>query len=157
MSGIQALTTLLEHAESERDEAISHMQRCEHNLQSAKAQHVQLLEYRRDYQQRWSEQFGRQGNMEIVNCYHGFVGRLGMAIDQQDQTTARAVAQHEAARVKLREKEIRLASIGKLIERRVMEAQRSADQRDQKMTDEMAARLAWNRIHGGASSNAQPY
>jgi flagellar FliJ protein len=153
MNGLHALTALLKHAEGERDEAMSTLQRCQHSLQAAKAQHVQLLEYRRDYQQRWSDQFGRQGTMEIVNCYHGFVGRLAMAIDQQAQITARAVTQHDLALLKLREKETRVASVSKLMERREMEARRASDQRDQKLTDEMAARLAWTRIHGGASAH----
>ena len=158
MNGLQALTTLLQHAERERDAAVTHAQRCEHGVRAAQAQHHQLLDYRRDYQQRWTQQFSQQGTMEIINCYHGFVGRLAMAIDQQEQVAKRAITQHEAATVLAREKEIRVASIGKLIERRAMEAQRSADQREQKLTDEMASRLAWNRIHGGGdSSGSSPY
>ena len=127
-------------------------------LQAAKAQHLQLLEYRRDYQQRWSSQFAKGGTMEIINCYHGFVGRLAMAIEQQDQVTRRAQAQLEAVSQHLREKEIRVASIGKLIARRLAEAQHSAAKRDQKATDEMASRLAWNRIHGDAANqSASPF
>ena len=64
---------------------------------------------------------------------------------------SRAADMHEAATHKLREKELRVASVGKLIERRLQEAQRSAMQRDQKMTDEMASRLAWARLHGTPS------
>lgn len=151
MNGLQALQTLLRHAENERDEARSLMQRAEHQLAAAQAQHQQLLDYRRDSQQRWSEQFGRQGTMEIVHCYQGFVSRLGMAIEQQQHVASRASDMHEAATHQLREKELRVASVGKLIERRLQEAQRSAMQREQKLTDEMASRLAWARLHGSPS------
>ena len=109
MNGLQALNTLLEHAERERDDALTYVQRCEHNVRNTQAQHQQLIEYRRDYQQRWTAQFSQEGTMEIISCYHGFVGRLSMAVDQQAQVAARAVTQLEIATSKLRDKEIRAA------------------------------------------------
>jgi flagellar FliJ protein len=157
MNGLQALTTLLQHAERERDEAQSKLLHTEHALVAANGQYLQLQDYRRDYQKRWSEQFGQQGTMEIVNCYHGFVGRLGMAIDQQEQIAVHARQQRDTALMKLRELETRVASIGKLIERRLAEARLQSDQRDQKATDEMASRLAWARIHGNANAAAEAH
>lgn len=147
MNGLESLATLLEHAERQRDEALSAAQRASAQMAAAAEQAQQLLVYRRDYETRWTEQFGRQGTMEIVNCYQGFVKRLGLAIEHQDQMAAQARHQHDQARARLRDQEIRVASIAKLIERRVAEARIAEGKRDQKATDEMAARLAWARLN----------
>jgi len=37
--------------------------------------------------------------------------------------------------------------VRKLIERRTHEQRLAADRRDQKQSDEFAARVAWNRVH----------
>ena len=54
---------------------------------------------------------------------------------------------------KLRDGEIRVASVRKLIERRQAEARLSADRREQKTTDEFASRAAWNRQHDSDRAN----
>ena len=46
----------------------------------------------------------------------------------------------------LRGQEMRVASVRKLLERRVQELRLAADRRDQKQTDEFAARAAWNQL-----------
>ena len=43
----------------------------------------QLADYRGEYLQRWNEQFGRGGFIEIVHCYQSFVQRLDEAVAQQ--------------------------------------------------------------------------
>lgn len=146
MSNLQALMTVLEHAERERDFAFTEQQRAQNALQGAQRQAEQLVSYRGEYQQRWSAQFQRAGSMEIVQCYQGFMGRLQFAVDQQHHHVALSTAALEAARDALRAHEMRVASIRKLIERRQQEQARAADRRDQKATDEQAARAAWRRL-----------
>jgi flagellar FliJ protein len=65
---------------------------------------------------------------------------------------AQAALDH--AKLKLRDGEIRVASVRKLIERRQAEARLSADRREQKNTDEFAQRAAWNRQHDSNRADA---
>ena len=52
----------------------------------------------------------------------------------------------------VREQELRVASVRKLIERRLAELRLAADRRDQKQTDDFASRAAWNRLAEQAAS-----
>jgi flagellar FliJ protein len=141
---MQTLRTLLQREESERDAAIAVLDTAQRQAQAAQLQAEQLLSYRAEYEQRWSRQFAQQGAIEILRCYHGFTQRLAQAIAQQQRVTEHAQAALERARRELQACELRVASVRKLIERRVAEEQRAAARRDQKQTDEAAARAGAN-------------
>lgn len=142
---LQPLLMVLQHAERERDFALTAQQRAQHALNAAQQQAEQLALYRREYEQRWGTQFQQASAVEVVRCYQGFMGRLQLAVDQQQQQVALAAAALEGAQETLRGHEMRVASVRKLIERRQHEAARIAGQREQKATDEQAARAAWHR------------
>jgi flagellar FliJ protein len=103
-----------------------------------------LVTYRREYEQRWAHQFRTDGRMELVNCYRGFMERLTQAVEQQRRVAMQTEIQLEEAQLALRDGEIRVASVRKLIERRVADVRVAVDRREQKATDEFAARAAWN-------------
>ena len=114
---------------------------------------MQLLTYRREYEQRWSAQFCREGQIELVRCYQGFMERLSEAIEQQTLTAELAAARLEQAVVTVRGHELQLASVRRLVERRRLAETACAAQRsDQKQTDELAARIAWSRLAAGRSN-----
>lgn len=146
MPPLQPLQTLLEQARAERDQALAAHQRARSAAQSAETQAAQLAQYRRDYVQRFGGRFGRTGAVELLQCYQGFMARLDDAVAQQAQMTRQAVAQSEAAEAALLSAELRVAAVGKLIERRLAEAGQAAERRDQKATDEFASRAAWQRL-----------
>jgi flagellar FliJ protein len=141
-SNLQVLNILLQRAEEQRDEALRVFQDLQARAQQARAQHGDLAQYRSDYQQRWSQQFARQGTMDIVVCYQTFGGRLDQAVNTQSNVADFADQRMDQARDTLRELEMRVASIVKLLERRRLENQRSAQRQDQKSTDEQAARAS---------------
>jgi flagellar FliJ protein len=145
MTDIQTLTILLGQNERQRDAAIAEHQRAQGAAEAARAQAEQLHGYRRDYEQRWSAQFCREGKIELVRCYQSFMERLTLAVEQQARVAAHAAQQVERALSALRDSEMRCASVRKLIERRVAEQRLATDRRDQKQTDEAATRAAWNR------------
>lgn len=155
MNDLQPLLTLLAQAEGERDEAQAHSQRQDAAQHAAQAQADQLLDYRRDYEQRWGAHFSRQSKIELLHCYQGFIQRLSQAIEQQAHAARRAADQAALALATLREAELRVASVRKLIERRVGEQQRSEEKREQKQTDEFAARAAWQRLSNFGSLSAR--
>ena len=141
-SSNQTLSILLERAEAERDEALKALQEAQLRAAQAREQAGSLTQYRVDYQQRWSQQFARQGTMDIVGCYQNFGGKLDQAIDSQSHVANHAEVRVERARAVLVEKEMRAAAIAKLIERRQLESGRAAQRQEQKQTDEQAARAA---------------
>jgi len=143
MSSNESLHTLLELEEKERDQLLTAFQQAQQRARAAQGQVEQLIAYRIEYQQRWTGQFSRAASIEILHCYQSFSLRLGEAIEQQQRIATQAEAHTERARQALTAQEIRVASVRKLIERRVDEQQRAAERRDQKQTDEAAQRVAW--------------
>ncbi|MEW6706686.1 MAG: flagellar export protein FliJ [Pseudomonadota bacterium] len=141
---LQSLTVLLKQAEEQRDEALVLMQQADKRAQGAQAQAEQLLAYRGQYRQRWVQQFSASAAIEIVQCYQGFGERLEQAIAHQQQVVAQCQAQAERMRELVQQRELRVASVRKLIERRQQEQRRVEERRDQKLTDEAAQRSGWN-------------
>jgi flagellar protein FliJ len=145
MTSLQPLLALLHQAEHERDDALAASLGAADALAKATAQAEQLLDYRREYEQRWSAQFRAGGRIELVHCYRGFMDRLSQAVDQQQRIAEQAAAQVERTRVTLAEQELRVASVRKLIERRHHEQRLGAERIEQKQTDEFGARMAWSQ------------
>jgi len=140
----EALTLLLQQAEAERDESAAALSQARTRAEAARAQHEQLVAYRGEYRQRWSGRFAQGGAIELVHCYQTFTERLEQAIAQQGQVAAQCEQQLERARARLQERELRVQSVRKLIERRRHEQRRAEERRDQKLTDEAAQRSGWN-------------
>ena len=147
---LDPLMTLLGQAERERDEASAEMLRADAAQQAAQAQADQLIAYRAEYEARFREQFSRKSSIDILQCYQGFSARLDHAIDQQALVATQAARRQETARVGLCAQELRLASVRKLLARRLAEMRHQVERREQKQTDEYAARVAWS------TSSAQP-
>ena len=97
----------------------------------------------------------RQGAIDTFQTYQGFMGRLSLAVNQQQGAVAHAARRADAARQVVREHELRVASVRKLIERRLAELRIAADRRDQKQTDEFASRAAWNRLAAQQALNSR--
>ena len=139
---IDTLTTVLEHARSERDAALHAMQLAERAAAAAQEQASQLQAYRVEYHQRWTGRFRQAGSVELLQCYQGFSGRLDQAISLQTDSVKHAQARLDRARALLLTRETRVAAVGKLIERRQNELRLATDRREQRQTDETAARIS---------------
>ncbi len=151
-----ALTTLLEQAEAERNQALAafSQQRARHD--AARTQAAQLETYRSDYQQRWRAQFARGAALEIVRCYRGFADRLDAAIAQQGQAVAQAQIAQDRASDTLTAHELRVASVRKLIERRQEAERQLAERRERKDDDETAMRMAARQRSAFGPATVQP-
>jgi len=153
MTDLQTLTILLGQHDRQRDAALAEHLRARAASEAALAQAETLRIYRREYEQRWSAQFRREGQIELVRCYQAFMDRLTQAVDQQTRLAAQAAQQLELALATLREAELRCASVRKLIERRTVERRLEAERQDQKDNDELATRVAWNgRLGAGGQT-----
>lgn len=142
MSTLQPLIALLAQAERERDELQVHLLRLRGTHQNAQAQAAQLRLYRNEYDERFGARPQAGTTIEMIRVAQGFAGRLTHAVDQQDRIVEHAAGQMAIAEVQWREAELRVASVRKLIERRMDEMRRSSDRAEQKAVDEFASRAA---------------
>jgi flagellar FliJ protein len=151
MNRMALLQTLLERERKRRDEAMAGVRAAVHNAESQQQQADGLTTYRTEYCQKWAAQFQQAAQIEILRSYHGFLARLDQAITQQQSVVAHAQRGVDAARQRLVEREIRVATVERLIKRRETVLARIADRRDQKNLDELAQRLSTVRAHAGLS------
>jgi flagellar protein FliJ len=145
---MDALLTLLEQAESQRNIALAAFGHARARRDDARAQTRDLEAYRNDYTARWSGQFQRGAALEVVRSYHQFAGRLELAITQQAH--ALTVCEQALARANdvLAAHELRVASVRKLIERRMHEAHASQAQREQRASDDLRVPVVRNPFAG---------
>ena len=143
----RALHTLLEQAEIERDAALARMLQADDAVRRSRAQAEQLHAYREDYRRRAPALNGRSASIELLRCHHGFMERLDQAVERQRQQLARLEQGAADLRALLLEREVRVAAVKKLIERRAHEAQRVQARSEQRHTDEAAQRVALARRH----------
>lgn len=141
---MQSLQLMMQREQQHCDQAQSALQRADDGARRAREQCEQLLAYRNEYEARWSAQFHRGGTMDILMCYRSFMQRLDQAVAMQKRQAEQAERQRVQARQLLMDCERRLASVRKLLERRVAELAQRSRQREQKQTDEQAQRMRWN-------------
>jgi flagellar FliJ protein len=142
-ASLDSLLSLRAHAERERDTAQAALRAAEDAAARAEAQAGQLHDYRGQFRTRWMAQFQQAATSVLLQCHHGFTQRLDQAIDQQRLHCTQGQRRVAQAREQLLACEMRLAAIGKLIERRQQAVQQQAGRREQKQTDEAAQRAAW--------------
>lgn len=137
-----ALLRLLEDRDRKRrDEALMQWQEAVRQAEAAGAQAQALETYRSEYRERWSAQFKQAAPIEIIRCYQGFVERLDQAIGSQQATVEQHAGRVAAARDRLKQREIKLATVQRLIDRRLSAAQQVLQRREQKASDEAAQRV----------------
>ena len=149
MKRLALLRTLLEREQKRRDEQMAQVRNAVANVEAQQQQADDLTTYRTEYCQKWSAQFRQAAQIEILRSYHGFLARLDQAITQQESVVEHARRMVDAQRQRLVEREIRVATVERLIKRREAMLARIADRRDQKNLDELAQRLSSARAHSG--------
>ena len=140
MNDLQPLLSMLSQAERDRDTVLAAQREVLDRLSGLKVQSEQLANYRKEYELRWTEQFKSQGGIEVLRYYQSFNERIQQALTHQQRTEAQVEAQLQTLKSDLLAREMKVASIKKLIERRTQERARIAQRQEQKLTDEMAAR-----------------
>lgn len=139
----QALKSLLEQAERERDAARAALAQAETVAQRLAQQSDQLLAYRADTHARGPTAAGRSAAIELVHHQHGFVQRLDQALDQVQGQQQHARARNEQLRQRLLALELRLASVRKLVERREMAMRIASARQEQRGADDVVMQRLW--------------
>ena len=148
MNRLALLRTLLEREQKRRDEQMAAVRNAVANAEAQQQQADGLTGYRSEYCRKWSAQFQQAATIEILRSYQGFLSRLDQAIEQQQSVIEHAHRMVEAQRQRLIEREIRVKTVQRLIERREAMLAKVADRRDQKNLDELAQRLLTGRAGG---------
>lgn len=140
MMGSGGLDVAIELATRKRDAAgqvlAQVLQRHAHALQ----QLGQLEGYADDTQRRWAVSAQTSISPQIVGHYYQFMARLDHTVSLQQGVIADVQRQSLAARQVLRDAEVLLVGLQRLIDRRRREQLRRAAQREQLQTDEFASR-----------------
>lgn len=154
----QPLMTLLGQAEEARDAALAQFELSRKAHEGSRQQLQSLQDFRDQYQSRWQTQFRQAGGMEIMRCYQDFMARLGDAVDAQRRRSEQFNLSMERCRAELIERERKVAAVTQLLERREKEQLQKEVRREQKATDELAARLMASAPPGpmSAKSNLPP-
>lgn len=140
MAESRTLTLLLEQAEQARDQALLAFRQAEQRVRQAQAQHRSLGQYQSEFDARWMAQFRAQGTaIAVVQAHQQFGNRLVDAIGQQAQVTGVMESRLRVARQQLQERELKVASVRKLIERRQAEQLERQRRAEQKAQDEFGA------------------
>jgi flagellar FliJ protein len=139
----QALNALLEHAERQRDEALARLMQAEESSRRLRNQWEQLRAYRADYEARAPGMGAQAAPIELLRCHQGFVQRLDQALTQQSALIHSADEQLALKRQMLLERETHVASVRKLVERRLQDHQRTTARLEQKRSDEAATQRRW--------------
>ena len=140
MSAQLPLMLVLEAAQKARDAAMADLEGARRAMDAAKQQSQSLVDWRKEYQNRWQSQFKQIGGMEIMRCYQDFMERLAEAVTDQDKRVEQARLYMERCREQLIERERKVAAVAQLMERRQVEMLQKQNRQDQKATDEVAAR-----------------
>lgn len=109
-------------------------------LEEREKQLEQLRTYRADYAARASSH-GAADAVRLQN-YHAFLGRLSDAVRQQEDLVAAARLELERVSTTWQERRIEAASLGKVVDRLATAERRTTERREQRDTDEQAARRA---------------
>lgn len=144
MNRLPLLRTLQEQEQQRRDAAMLQWREAQRVAEAARDQADALVTYRSEYRKRWAAQFAKAAPIEIVRCYQGFVERLEQAITAQQGQVQGSAERQEAALQRLRHREMKLATVRRLIERREQALAQVAQRRDQKACDEAGQRRSPN-------------
>ena len=136
----QSLQTLLSHAEHERDEAKAALLQAEEAGRRLHQQWQQLQAYHADYAARAPTLGGRAAPIDTLRSHHAFMQRLDQALAQQQGLLQAAEQRVTQQRQTLLALETRVASVRKLQQRRLQEAQRNAQRLEQRRSDDGATR-----------------
>ncbi|MBC3809067.1 flagellar export protein FliJ [Undibacterium seohonense] len=135
-----ALTTLIELAENDVDNAAKNLGRAIKAKDDANEQLNLLNQYRADYVIRFQNNAQQGLNVSQFTNFQGFIGKLDQAIDGQQRLVADAEYKIEIAKKVWQECEKKRLSYKTLIDRNAAAEVKKENKRDQKQTDERAGR-----------------
>ncbi len=134
------ISTLIEIAEKASDDAAKRLGKTISAHQETEKQLDLLLQYRDDYQQRFQDGAAKGLSTAQYHNFFSFINKLDAAVDGQKQVVLDAEYKINLARNQWQESEKKRLSYNTLNNRAETSIQKKEAKRDQKQTDEHAAR-----------------
>jgi flagellar FliJ protein len=135
------LQSLLDHARHRMEAAERLLRILRRKEEAARQRQDELQGYKRDYQRRLTGEAGTRGmEIHLLRDYHAFLGKLEVAIQHQENEVAQVTAHWQSAHdnwLALRQK---VKAYEALAERHRHQELKREEKRDQRLTDEQAAR-----------------
>ncbi len=135
------LQSLLDHSRHRMEAAERLLRILRRKEEAARQRHEELQGYKRDYQQRLAGETGARGmQIHLLRDFHAFLGKLDVAIHHQENEVAQATAHWQSAHdnwLTLRQK---VKAYEALADRHRHQEIKREEKRDQRQTDEQAAR-----------------
>lgn len=142
MATSSALRTLIELATAEADEAAKRLGSAIRATQEAEQKEQMLIDYRDDYAQRFQGTMAKGVTAAAHRNFMQFMVKLDAAIAGQQQIVLQTRRRIEVERSAWQAGERKRLSYGTLVSRAEKEQQAQESKREQKQTDELAARKA---------------
>lgn len=137
----ERLRTLLKLISMREQMAARQLAATTERLQQAQQQSRQLVQYERDYQQRYVEQAREQPvSRNFLTNYQGFFRQLETAQVQQGRAVELRETDRETARLRWIEQHARRRLLDKVRERRVADETMAAEKKVQREVDDHAQR-----------------
>lgn len=140
MANLFALQTLIELAVTEVDEAAQRLGRAVKNVDGARQKLELLSNYREEYVNRFQQTMTNGFTPMAYRNYQNFMDKLDTAIHGQEQVVREAERSAEGERSAWRESERKRISYGALKTRAETAIEKKEAKREQKQSDEAAAR-----------------
>ena len=147
MASPSALSTLIDLANKETDEAAKRLGATLHLSEEASQKLDLLLQYRNDYAERYQTTMASGISATQINNYQVFIHKLDNAIAGQQKVVADAAQRTDQARAAWIACEQKKMSFVTLSDRANKESARRELWRDQKQNDEHAARRTQHKPH----------
>lgn len=141
MATSSALDTLIELASKESDEAAKRLGRCMKAVEEAEQKLALLTQYRDDYADRFQQSLSTGLTAMGYHNFQLFMDKLEQAISSQQLVLRETHLRVERERAAWQVSERKRMSYGTLANRALKARQQAESKRDQKQTDEHAARL----------------
>jgi flagellar FliJ protein len=125
-----------------RDAQAQRLSAATRELEEAQRRLDMLVGYRTDYQGRLAQASGRGIDLEQLRNYQAFLAQLERAIAQQAELLERAARAVQAAKAQWSSERQRVDSFQALEGRHLTVVARNQQRREQKLTDDWAARRA---------------
>ncbi|MEJ2608578.1 MAG: flagellar export protein FliJ [Candidatus Thiodiazotropha sp.] len=136
MSPSKRLSPVQRVAHSKEQNAARSMGQARKSLEQEEVKLQQLKQYHQEYLVRFQQMAGEGMNASQLQEYRAFLAKLDEAIQQQEKVVAASMVNHSSSKNNWKHKHTRTQALNKVVDRYREKEQKSANQQEQKESDE---------------------
>lgn len=136
----ERLKPVVHLAEARERDAARQLGQCQQMIHQREHRLEELLNFRREYQQRLQDEGNRGIDARTMQEYRAFIQKLDMAIVQQRGMIQTAVSDYESSKQAWTATRSRSRALGNVVDRYRQQERHDADRREQREVDERSQR-----------------